>query len=67
MFSDGLVILKEWGLAKRAYLRGCVGSRLVGRPRKRWIETAHDLLKKDASMVGKQRQWCMIRVDRRAL
>ena len=64
MFSDGLVILKEWGLAKRAYLRG---SRLVGRPRKRWIETGYDLLKKDASMVGKQKQWCMIRVDRRGL
>ena len=33
-------------IAKRVYVGGCVGSRSVGRPRKRWIDTMKDYLKK---------------------
>ena len=32
--------------AKRVYLGECSGSRSVGRPRKRWINTVKDCLKK---------------------
>ena len=33
-------------LAKRVYVRECAGSRSVGRPRKRWIDSVKDCLKK---------------------
>ena len=33
-------------IAKRVYVREYGGSRLVGRPRKRWIDTVKDCLKK---------------------
>ena len=33
-------------IAKRVYVGECGGSRPVGRPRKRWIDTANDCLKK---------------------
>ena len=29
-------------IAKRVYVRECVGSRLVDRPRKRWIDSVND-------------------------
>ena len=32
--------------AKRVYVMECVGNRSVGRPRKRWIESMKDCLKK---------------------
>ena len=32
-------------IAKRAYAGECVGSRSVGRPRKRWIDTVKNCLK----------------------
>ena len=33
-------------IAKRVYVGECAGSRSVGRPRKRWIDTVKDCLKK---------------------
>ena len=33
-------------IARRIYIGGCAGSRSVGRPRKRWIDTVKDWLKK---------------------
>ena len=32
-------------IATRVYVRECAGSRSVGRPRKRWIDTMKDCLK----------------------
>ena len=37
----------EWDkIAKRVYVGECGGSRSVGRPRKRWIDTMKECLKK---------------------
>ena len=33
-------------IAKRVYVRDCAGSRSVGRPRKRMIDTVEDILRK---------------------
>ena len=33
-------------IAKRVYVGECAGGRLVGRPRKRWIDTVKECLKK---------------------
>ena len=33
-------------IVKRVYIGKCAGSRSVGRPRKRWIDTVKDYLKK---------------------
>ena len=33
-------------ITKRVYVRGCAGSRLGGRPRKRWIDNVMDCLRK---------------------
>ena len=33
-------------IAKRVYEGECAGSRSVGKPRKRWIDTVNDCLKK---------------------
>ena len=40
-------------LAKRVYIGKCVGSRSVGRLRKRWIDTVKNCLKKEVLMSGK--------------
>ena len=52
------------GIAKRIYVGECAGSRSVGRPRKRWIDTVKECLKKrglDVSqariMVGDMSAW----------
>ena len=37
---------KNDSIAKRFYVRKCVGSRSVGWPRKRWIDTVKNCLKK---------------------
>ena len=41
----------------------CVGSRSVGWPWKKWINTVKDCLKKQVWMSGKQRAWCMMGVN----
>ena len=38
--------MENYRIAKRVYVGGCAGSRSVGRPRKRWIDTIEDCLKK---------------------
>ena len=41
---------------KRVYVEECVGSRLVGRPWKRWIDSVNDCLKKRGLNVGQARR-----------
>ena len=47
-------------IARRVYVGVCVGSRSVGRPRKRGIYTVKDCLKKEIWISGKQGEWCMV-------
>ena len=42
-------------IAKRVYVRECTGSCSVGRPRKRWIDTVKDSLRKRNLDVNKAR------------
>ena len=42
-------------IAKRVYVRMCVGNRSVGRPRKRWIDTVKECLKKRGLENGARR------------
>ena len=44
-------------IAKRVYVGECAGSRSLGRPLKRWIDTMKDCLKKSGLNVGKQGEW----------
>ena len=39
-------------IGKRVYAGECVGSCLIGRPRKRWIDSMNDCLNKKALNVG---------------
>ena len=43
-------------ITKRAYVEECVGSHLVGRPRKRWNDSMNDCLKKRGLNVGQARR-----------
>ena len=43
-------------IAKRIYVGECAGSRSVGRPRKRWIDTMKDFLKKRGLDVRQARR-----------
>ena len=43
-------------IAKRVYVGECTRSRLVGRPRKRWIDTVKDCLKKRGLDVRQARR-----------
>ena len=43
-------------IAKRAYVGECTGSRSVGRPRKRWIDTVKGCLRKTGLYVGQARR-----------
>ena len=43
-------------IGKRVYVGVCAGSRSVGRPRKRWIDTMKDCLKKRGFNVGQARR-----------
>ena len=38
-------------IAKRVYVGECAGSRSVGRPRKRWIDTVKECLRKRGLVV----------------
>ena len=38
--------MENYRIAKRVYVGVCAGSRLVGRPWKRWIDTMKECLKK---------------------
>ena len=43
-------------IAKRLYVGGCAGSRSMGRPRKRWIDTVKECLKKRGLDVRQARR-----------
>ena len=43
-------------IAKRVYIGVCAGSRSVGRPRKRWIDTVKECLRKRGLDVSKARR-----------
>ena len=43
-------------IAKRVYVGKCAGSRSMGRPRKRWIYTVKDCLKKRSLDVKQARR-----------
>ena len=43
-------------IAKPVYVGVCVGSRLIGRPQKRWIDSMNDCLKKRGLNVGQARR-----------
>ena len=56
-----MVRIEDDSIAKRVNVGECAGSRSVGRPRKRWIDTVKDCLrKKKVWMSGKQGEWCRI-------
>ena len=42
----GIERISNSRIARRVYERECAGSRLLGRPRKRWIDSVNDCLKK---------------------
>ena len=42
----GSAMWREIGLPKESYVGDCAGRRSVGRPRKRWIDTVMEYLKK---------------------
>ena len=48
-------------IAKRVYVGECAGSRSVGRPRKRWIDTVKDCLKKRGLDVRQARRMMLDR------
>ena len=50
--------MKNDRIAKRVYVGEGAGSRSV--PRKRWIDTVKECLRKEVWMSGKQGEWCMI-------
>ena len=55
VFSNGSAILKEWGMI--VLLNGYMWVvALLGRPRKRWIDSVHDYLKKRSLNVGQTRK-----------
>ena len=47
-------------IAKRVCIGEYVGSRSVGRQRKRWIDTVKECLKKRGMDADKQGKWCRI-------
>ena len=43
-------------IAKKVYVGECAGNRSVGRPRKRWIDTMKECLKKRGLDIGQARR-----------
>ena len=56
VFIDGLAILKEWRtiVLVKGCMWECVGTGLVGRPRKKWIDSVNDSPKKRGMKLAKQ-------------
>ena len=50
-------------IAKRVYVGECVGSRLVGGPGKRYIDSVNDCLKKRGLNVGQARRMVLDRSE----
>ena len=53
-------------IANRVYVGEYTGSRSVGSPRKRWIDSMNDCLKK-RGLDARQGRWCMIGLNSRGL
>ena len=51
-----LVSIKKERIAKRVYIGECAGNHSEGRPRKRWIDTVNDCLKKRGLDVRQARR-----------
>ena len=49
-------IMENDRIAKRVYVGECAGSHSVGRPRKRWIDTVKDCLRKRGLYVRQARR-----------
>ena len=66
MFSGGLAMWRgrrSYRIAKSTSVGESAGSCSVGRPRKRWIDTMKDYLRKEVWMSIKQEEWCRIGVN----
>ena len=50
-------------IAKRVYVGGCAGSRSLGRPRKRWIDTIKECLRKRGLDVRQARRMVQDRIE----
>ena len=64
MFSDVSAMWREREkdkTDKRVYVEECADSRSVGRPRKRWIDTVKDCLKKRSLDVRETRRMVLDR------
>ena len=48
--------MENYRIARSIYVRVCAGSRSVGRPRKRWIDTVKDCLRKRNLNIRKTRR-----------
>ena len=53
--------------AKRGYVRECVGNRLLGRLRKRWIVSVNECLKKKSLDVGRTKKMVYDKMNGRGL
>ena len=58
-----LVSIKKERIAKRVYIGECAGNHSEGRPRKRWIDTVNDCLKKRGLDVRQARRMVQDRID----
>ena len=69
VFSDGSATWREWRMTEllREYVRESAGICLVVRPRKRWIDTVKDCLKKRGLDVRQARRMVHNRSERRSL
>ena len=48
-------------IVKRVYVGVCAGSRSVGKPQKRWIDTMKECLKKRGSVQDRSEWWGFVR------
>ena len=51
-------------IAKKVYVGECAGSRSLGRPRKRWIDTVKECLRKRGLDVGQASSMVQDRCER---
>ena len=50
-------------IVKRVYVGECAGSRSVGRPRKRWIDTVKECLRKRCLDIGQTKRMVQVRSE----
>ena len=64
LLFDHVGRMKKGKIAKRFYVGECAGSRSVGRPRKRWIDTVKDSLRNRGLDVRRARRMVQDRSER---